>query len=501
MVVLEQAASPGGAVRTAEVTVPGFRNDLYSAFYPLTAASPVMRRLRLEEHGLRWSTPPWSWPTRARTGPQPCWRRPRGDGGLARRRRAGGRRGVPPAAATRERVGPSLVAALLSPFPPVLGAARLARATIGRDARDTARMAIVPLRRMVEEHFSGEAARLLYAGSALHADLTPDSAGSALFGWLMVGLGQQVGFPVPEGGAERITDALVGRLTAAGGRESAAGVAGRRASSCSTGGPSAVRRRTANASNRRAGRCIADVDARICSTASCCARTSLPAGVRRSVGRVAAPDPATLKVDWALSGADPVDGAPRSRTSGTRPPASTPWTRSPVCGGPTGRRAGARPAPGAVSARSPAANPSRSPAGTEAVWAYVHVPNGWPGPVNDVVEHLRTASRTALPGSAPSCSAATSPDPPTSRVPTRTSSAATSPPAASASTQLIWRPMPGLAHNETPVAWLFLASASAHPGAGHHRHGQRRNAGARPRSSPTLRRACQVSAPLRRCSP
>ena len=49
------------------------------------------------------------------------------------------------------------------------------------------------------------------------SDLTPDSAGSALFGWLMVGLGQQVGFPVPEGGAERLTDALVGRLTAAGG--------------------------------------------------------------------------------------------------------------------------------------------------------------------------------------------------------------------------------------------------------------------------------------------
>ena len=33
-------------MRTAEVTAPGFRNDLFSAFYPLAAASPVIRELR-----------------------------------------------------------------------------------------------------------------------------------------------------------------------------------------------------------------------------------------------------------------------------------------------------------------------------------------------------------------------------------------------------------------------------------------------------------------------
>ena len=34
--------------------------------------------------------------------------------------------------------------------------------------------------------------------------------------------------------------------------------------------------------------------------------------------------------------------------------------------------------------------------------------------------------------------------------------------------QLVWRPTPGLARNETPVASLFLGSASAHPGPGVH---------------------------------
>jgi phytoene dehydrogenase-like protein len=52
--VLEEQDEPGGAVKTAELTAPGFRNDVFSAFYPLAAASPAIRALRLEEHGLRW---------------------------------------------------------------------------------------------------------------------------------------------------------------------------------------------------------------------------------------------------------------------------------------------------------------------------------------------------------------------------------------------------------------------------------------------------------------
>ena len=58
VVVLEANDQPGGAVRTAEVTAPGFRNDLFSAFYPMTAASPVISELRLEQFGLQWTHAP-----------------------------------------------------------------------------------------------------------------------------------------------------------------------------------------------------------------------------------------------------------------------------------------------------------------------------------------------------------------------------------------------------------------------------------------------------------
>ena len=48
VLVLEAAETAGGSVRTGELTAPGYRSDLCSAFYPLAAVSPAMRELGLE---------------------------------------------------------------------------------------------------------------------------------------------------------------------------------------------------------------------------------------------------------------------------------------------------------------------------------------------------------------------------------------------------------------------------------------------------------------------
>ena len=58
VLVLEAQPEPGGAVRSGELTKPGFVHDRFSAFYPLAVASPAMRSLRLEEHGLQWRHAP-----------------------------------------------------------------------------------------------------------------------------------------------------------------------------------------------------------------------------------------------------------------------------------------------------------------------------------------------------------------------------------------------------------------------------------------------------------
>src|SRR5580692_4692973 len=49
--VFEAAAKPGGATRTEEVTLPGFRHDLGSAIHPLAAGSPFFERRPFRKFG------------------------------------------------------------------------------------------------------------------------------------------------------------------------------------------------------------------------------------------------------------------------------------------------------------------------------------------------------------------------------------------------------------------------------------------------------------------
>ncbi len=57
VLVCEATGQVGGAVRSAQPITPGFTVDLFSAFYPLAAASPVLADLNLQDFGLQWSHP------------------------------------------------------------------------------------------------------------------------------------------------------------------------------------------------------------------------------------------------------------------------------------------------------------------------------------------------------------------------------------------------------------------------------------------------------------
>ena len=58
VLVLESQPGYGGAVASARDVHPDFVHDTFSSFHPLALASPAMRALRLEEHGLRWAHAP-----------------------------------------------------------------------------------------------------------------------------------------------------------------------------------------------------------------------------------------------------------------------------------------------------------------------------------------------------------------------------------------------------------------------------------------------------------
>src|SRR5437868_10966779 len=57
VVVLEANETIGGAARTLELTLPGFRHDLGAGVLPFAITSPFFRTLPLEQHGLQWVHP------------------------------------------------------------------------------------------------------------------------------------------------------------------------------------------------------------------------------------------------------------------------------------------------------------------------------------------------------------------------------------------------------------------------------------------------------------
>ncbi|RBI94243.1 NAD(P)/FAD-dependent oxidoreductase, partial [Micromonospora provocatoris] len=217
--VLEATEAPGGAVRSAYVTAPGYLSDLYSSFYPLGYASPVLDGLGLERHGLSWTHAP---DVLAHLLP---------DGRAAVVNRdpdvtAASLEAFAPGDGERWRhtyadwcrVAEPMLQTITTPFPPVRGGLGLLRQLRVGGALRLARRLVLPVRKLGAELFEGEGGTALLAGCALHTDLSPEEAGSGVYGWLLAMLGQQVGWPVPVGGAQRITDALVARLVERGGR-------------------------------------------------------------------------------------------------------------------------------------------------------------------------------------------------------------------------------------------------------------------------------------------
>lgn len=216
--VLEAQDEPGGAVCSDRGVHREYVNDLFSSFYPLAAASPVLAGLDLHREGLRWSHAPHVLAHPLLDGSYAVLHRDRSATAASLDRFApGDGEAWLDLCHLWDRLGDGIVDALFSPFPPIRAGTVLAARLRAAGGLRLARSLVLPARRTGEEGFAGEGGRLLLAGNALHADLAPEAAGSGGFGWLMPMLGPSHGFPVPVGGAGALTAALVGRLQRHGG--------------------------------------------------------------------------------------------------------------------------------------------------------------------------------------------------------------------------------------------------------------------------------------------
>ncbi|HWM57521.1 MAG TPA: NAD(P)/FAD-dependent oxidoreductase [Pseudonocardia sp.] len=466
--VCESTDVVGGAVRSERLFAghPEFVADLYSAFYPLSAASPVLRALELDRHGLQWAHAPsvLAHPPRPDGAPAAVLHhdRERTAAGLAEHDPRDGEAWLR-LCEQWDRIAEPLLHTLFTPFPPVRGPVALLRRIGTAEALRLARFLLLPARRMGQELFASEGARLLLAGNAVHADAPPDAPASGVYGWLLAMLGQHYGFPTPVGGSGELAAALARRATAAGAQI----LTGQHVERVEVSGGRAVAVHTAAGLTVRARRAvIGDVSAPILFSELLPA-DALPARMRDDLRRFVWDTP-VVKVNWALDG--PI-----------------PWRAANVAGAGTVHlgadelglarwsadiESRAVPeSPFMLFGQMTTADPTRSPAGTESAWAYTHLPRD----VFDRDSATLLADRVdaVVESFAPGFSARV-----LSRVVQDPSSLQAAEPnllhgavgggTAQLFQQLVFRPVSGLGRAETVIENLYLGSASAHPGGGVH---------------------------------
>ena len=477
VVVVEATDRVGGAVRSEPDTpAPGFTCDVFSAFYPLAAVSPTIQSFGLEEHGLAWRHAP---AVLGHPFPDGTWavlHRDREDTatGLDHLHAGDGEAWLR-LCGEWDQVGEHIIGALLSPFPPIrhgLGALARLRKVGGLSYVKTL---LTPVAELGRQRFGGPGPRVLLGGNAAHADIPLDAPGSGLMGILLCMMGQTVGFPVPEGGAGRLTQALAARLVAKGGEIRTDAEVVR----IEVQGRRAVAVRTADGERHAAGRAVvADVFAPALYE-QLLSPDAVPDRVRRALGTFHL-DPGTVKVDWALDAPIPWTAAP-ARAPGTVHVADSVEAMTVAM---SQVQSGAIPAePFMLTGQMTTSDPTRSPVGTESFWAYAHVPQRTTSDAGDgtvrgtwdrddcerFADRLQARIERLAPGFGDKVldRRVLGPREMEARDANLVGGALNGG-TAQLHQQLVFRPVPGLGRAETPIAGLYLGSASAHPGGGVH---------------------------------
>jgi phytoene dehydrogenase-like protein len=341
--VRECAPEPGGGARSAQITLPGFVHDLGSAVHPLAVCSPFFQNLPLHKYGLQWIFPP-----------APL-AHPLDDGTavmLEKDLSTTAKEFGPDASAYRKLFGPlvehwqELMNEVLRPMPTL---PRHPFLLAGFGLR-----AIQPAAALAETLFRGQRARALFAGVAAHSILRLEAPLSSAFGMLLGGAGHAVGWPIPQGGSQSISNALASLLHSLGGRIL---VNSPVVSFNGLGNPDLV---------------LCDVTPR---QFLAIAENRLPPSFRKSLQRYRY-GPGIFKVDYALREPIPWRAKECLRAGTVHLGGTLPEIAA------SERAAwGSQPSnkPFLLLAQQSLFDSSRAPDGQHTAWVYCHVPNGWRG--------------------------------------------------------------------------------------------------------------------------
>jgi phytoene dehydrogenase-like protein len=223
VIVLESQDEPGGAVRTAEVTLPGYRHDLFATNLGLFAGGPVMAVLGPELAAEGFELVPSNKPF--------CSVFPDGTMVGIEQDRAKNLRNIAaisPADAVAwqdltdrlQQTAPHLFALLGSEMPS-MGAVKAlikARRSLGTNGvLELIRLSLQSTRSFGNEMFESSKMKALVASWGMHLDFAPDVSGGALFSFLESIGGQEFGMVIGKGGADSLIRALIGIIENYGG--------------------------------------------------------------------------------------------------------------------------------------------------------------------------------------------------------------------------------------------------------------------------------------------
>jgi len=336
--VFEAEPQPGGAARTLELTLPGFLHDFGSAVHPLAAGSPFFSSLPLQTHGLDWihSPAPLAHPFDDGTAVT-----------LERDLRAATSALAPDGNRWLRLMQPfaehwsALSAEILRPLN-VFTSHPFLLARFG--------LVAFPPAKILAQLFRSERTKALFAGLAAHSFLSLDEPLSAAFGIVLGAAAHAVGWPIPRGGAQSITNALCAHLA-------------------SFGGTIKTSTRVEDLS------ALENYDAILCDVTPHqllrIARNRFPTRFARQLAKYRY-GPAVFKVDYALHSPIPWKSADCARAATVHLGGSFQEIAASEYDMRHGRHSER---PFVLLSQPSLFDPTRAPAGKHIAWAYCHVPN------------------------------------------------------------------------------------------------------------------------------
>ena len=422
--VLEASERPGGGLRSAELTEPGFVHDLCASIFAIGALSPFLRTVP----GCEWVVPPLA------------LAHPFDDGTAVVLERS-----VTTTAAALGPDGPAwagVFAPLVDRWDALAGDA-LAPLRFPRHPLLLARFGLDAIRSaagFARARFEGARARALFAGLAAHGNLPLDAAATAAIGLVLGATAHAGGWPVAKRGSQRIADALVAHLD-------------------SLGGVVVCGARVGSLDELPSARCtLLDVTPQ---QLLAIAGPRLSSRYRRALERFR-PGAGVFKIDYALDGPIPW----RASTCGRSATVHLGASFEEIAASESAVAQGAAPErPFVILVQPTLFDPSRAPEGRHVAWAYGHVPNAWAG---DLLPRIEAQIERFAPGFADLVRARSVWNPARLEADNPNHTGGDIGGGAADLRQLLARPVLSLDPYATPLPGVFLCSSSTPPGAGAH---------------------------------